>query len=91
METTPIRSFAVIAQKSNPALWKAAQDMEASFLSEMLKSAGFGKLPHGFGGGAGEEQFSSFLVDAQSKNLARNQGLGIAEIVFKSMLHGATE
>lgn len=91
METTPITSIVSTAQKRNPALWKAAQEMEASFLSEMLKSAGFGKVSSSFGGGAGEEQFASFLVDAQSRQLVRTQGFGIAEAVFESMLRGVVE
>ena len=35
------------------AIWKVAQDLEATFLAEMLKSAGFGAARESFGGGVG--------------------------------------
>jgi len=40
---------------------QVAKDLETAFLSEMLKSIGFGEIPESFGGGAGEDQFASFL------------------------------
>ena len=43
-------------------LMAVARELEASFLAEMLKSAGVGEARKAFGGGAGEDQFSSFLV-----------------------------
>ncbi|MFK7877853.1 MAG: rod-binding protein [Paracoccaceae bacterium] len=62
-----------------------AQKFEASFLSEMLKSAGFGSQKSSFGGGAGEDQFSSFLVQAQAEKMAQAGGVGIAEMVFEAL------
>jgi hypothetical protein len=44
------------------ALLEAAKKLEATFLAEMLKAAGFGKTRDSFGGGEGEDQFASFLV-----------------------------
>ncbi|UYV39649.1 hypothetical protein N4R57_00125 [Rhodobacteraceae bacterium D3-12] len=49
----------------------AAQNLEATFLSEMLKAAGFGKSRGAFGGGAGEDQFASFLRDAQAQEMVK--------------------
>jgi len=57
-------------------------------MSEMLKSAGFGEVSDSFGGGVGEEPFSSFLVDAQSEQIIRSHSLGIAEAVFRSLSEG---
>ena len=54
------------------------QQLESVFLSEMLKAGGVGKTPETFGGGSGEDQFSSFLRDAQSREMARAGGLGLA-------------
>lgn len=64
---------------------EAAVKLEASFLSEMLKAAGFGQPGGGFGGGVGEEQFVSFQRDAIALGMARAGGLGLAEMFFRSM------
>ncbi|MEJ6396347.1 rod-binding protein [Yoonia sp. 208BN28-4] len=66
-------------------LRQAAVQLEATFLSEMLKSAGFGESRGEFGGGAGEDHFSSFLRDAHAKELARTGGIGLAESLFEAM------
>jgi Rod binding domain-containing protein len=63
----------------------AAEKLEAAFLAEMLKSAGVGKTPTAFGGGAGEDQFASFLRQAQAEEMARAGGIGLAEALFQSL------
>ena len=63
----------------------AAIKLEATFLSEMLKSAGIGNSPKTFGGGAGEEHFSSFLRDAQASEMSKSGGIGLAEVLYRSM------
>jgi Rod binding domain-containing protein len=63
----------------------AAQEMEATFLAEMLKSAGVGKTPSEFGGGAGEDQFGSFLRLEQARAMARAGGIGLGEAIFNAM------
>lgn len=66
----------------------AAQRLEASFLKEMLSAAGLGRTPGlagGFGGGTGEDQFASFLLDAQAAEMARAGGIGLAESLFEAM------
>ena len=72
-------------QIRDPKLMKAAQELEASFLAEMLKSAGYGEARDAFGGGAGEEQFSSFLVDAQAKEMVKAGGIGLAEQLYHAL------
>lgn len=62
---------------------KAAKSLEASFLSEMLKSAGLGKMPSEMGGGAGEDHFGSFLRDEQAKILVENGGIGLTAKFIK--------
>lgn len=64
---------------------EAAESLEATFLSEMLKSAGFGASRTTFGGGIGEDQFSSFLRDAQAKSMVKAGGIGLAESLFEAM------
>lgn len=67
------------------ALKSAAAKLEASFLAEMLKSAGVGKPRESFGGGAGEEQFTSFLTQAQADEMVKAGGIGLAEALFESL------
>ena len=66
-------------------LWKAAQSLEASFLSEMLKAAGFGEARDSFGGGYGEEHFGSFMRDAQAKAMVEAGGIGLAQSIFDAL------
>jgi Rod binding domain-containing protein len=63
----------------------AAQKMEATFLAEMLKSAGVGTPRETFGGGAGEEHFASFLREAQAEEMVKAGGIGLAEALFEAM------
>ena len=65
----------------------AAKKLEAAFIAEMLKASGLGKAPEGFGGGAGEDQFASFLREAQAKEIVRAGGFGLAA-VFEAQLKG---
>ena len=67
------------------ALREAAEKLEAGFLAEMLKSAGLGKTSSHFGGGAGEDQFGSFLVEEQAMQMVRAGGIGLAESLFQSL------
>ena len=77
---------AVQRAHAQKALYDAAIELEATFLAEMLKSAGLGKVSETFGGGAGESQFGSFLVEAQAREMARSGGIGLAETLFTSLL-----
>ena len=63
----------------------AARELEANFLAEMLKSAGVGKTPEAFGGGAGEEQFASFLRLEQAREMVNAGGIGLAQSLFEAM------
>lgn len=64
----------------------AAMQLEASFLSEMLKATGFGKQTGEFSGGMGEEQFASFRRDAIARKMAEAGGIGLAEHFFRAMM-----
>ncbi len=65
------------------AVRKAAQDFEAAFLGEMLKTAGVNQMPSGFGGGAGEEAFASLLTDEYARRMSAAGGIGLAERVYQ--------
>jgi len=62
-----------------------AKELEAGFLAEMLKSAGLGKTSESFGGGAGEDQFSSFLVQEQARAMVDAGGIGLSEAFFNAL------
>ncbi len=66
-------------------LMAAAQALEAGFLSEMLKAVNLNTQPGAFGGGQGEEQFQSFLRDAQAKHMVEAGGIGLAQSLFEAM------
>lgn len=72
--------------KRNETLQALANKLEASFLAEMLKSAGVGKPREGFGGGAGEEQFSSFLVQEYAEATVAAGGIGLSETIYQSLV-----
>ena len=67
-------------------LMEKAKALEASFLSEMLSYAGMGASQGPFSGGAGEEQYASFLREAQAKAIVEHGGIGLAENLFKSLV-----
>lgn len=70
---------------SGRALRASAQNLEASFLAEMLKSAGFFKPIESMGGGEGEAQFTSFLADAQAKAMVARGGLGLTDSIEQAL------
>jgi flagellar protein FlgJ len=63
----------------------AAQDLEASFIAEMLRAAGAERTP-GLGEGDGESPFASFLLDIRAREIARAGGLGLSEVLFQSLV-----
>ena len=67
-------------------LTEVARQLEASFLAEMLKSAGVGEARQTFGGGAGEDHFSSFLVREYADATVQAGGLGLAESIYRSLV-----
>lgn len=73
------------ASDRDQKLMSAAKELEASFLAEMLKEAGLGKMPEAFDGGAGEEQFSSFLRQEQARGMVEAGGIGLAQTLFEAM------
>jgi len=83
----PPRPVALVPEyvHADEKLRAAAQKMEATFLAEMLKSAGVGAPREAFGGAEGEEHFSSFLRDAQAEEMVKAGGIGLAEALFEAM------
>ena len=77
------------AAQASDKLRAASIELEATFLAEMLKSAGLGQARQSFGGGAGEDQFSSFLIQQQAQQMARAGGIGLSEVLFNAMMEKA--
>lgn len=93
MEIIADRARNVGAPKVDREAWEAglmvqASALEASFLSEMLSHAGFDVAQKEFGGGIGEDQFSSFLRQEQATQMVKAGGIGLAEQLFKAMTRG---
>ncbi|MEF3048095.1 rod-binding protein [Pseudotabrizicola sp. L79] len=63
-----------------------AKELETAFLAEMLNHIGLETQPDSFAGGIGEEQFNSFLRQAQAAALTEKGGVGLAESIFRSLV-----
>lgn len=68
------------ARTRPPAEHNAGLAFEQMFLAEMLSHTGLGQTS-AFGGGIGEEQFRSFLVQEQARMLAESGGIGLAAVI----------
>ncbi|QFU10302.1 flagellar rod assembly protein/muramidase FlgJ [Rhodobacteraceae bacterium THAF1] len=72
-------------QPRQTAIRAAAENLEAAFLSEMMKSAGLGAMEGAFAGGAGEDQFASLMRQEQARMMVEGGGIGLAEHLVRSM------
>ncbi len=84
-EVAPVQAAQGPKPVVDAGLMQAAQKLEASFLSEMLKAAKFGEARDSFGGGIGEDQFASFLRDAHAEHMVEVGGIGLAESIYKAL------
>lgn len=90
MEPALIPSLPVSAERRQTLMAKA-EELEATFLAEMLAHTGLGEsglaeMEGGFGGGAGETQFASFLRQEQARLMVEGGGIGLAEMIFNTMV-----
>ena len=85
IQNAPVAAAPPATAERDAALRQAAVKLEARFLSEMLKSSGLDGSQTEFSGGIGEEQFRSFLRDAQADAMARTGGVGLAESLFQAL------
>jgi peptidoglycan hydrolase FlgJ len=86
MQTPPILGPTSTTAARETQLRAKANELEASFLAEMLSHAGFGAARDDFGGGVGEDQFASFLRAEQAKGMVAHGGIGLAEQFFQSLM-----
>ena len=72
-------------EPASARLVNVSKKLEASFLAEMYKAAGVGEARQSFGGGAGEDQFSSFLVQEYADATVAAGGIGLAESIYRAL------
>ena len=86
MDSPPLSAPPNPSLRRDTVLMRKAQELEATFLSEMLGHAGFDTGQEGtFAGGIGEEQFTSFLRAEQARLMVARGGIGLAETLFRAM------
>lgn len=73
------------ARGTDGNLRKVAEEFEAVFATEMLKHAGVGKPRESFGGGVGEEGFSTFLTQEYANVLVQRGGFGLADHIYSAL------
>ncbi len=77
----------VLTEKELEKFDRAAKDFEAMFVSEMMKPMFEGIKPDSrFGGGKGEEIFTSMMLQEYGKMMAETGQLGIAESVKSELI-----
>lgn len=78
-------SLSSVAAAGHPktSIKAAARQFEGAFLSHILAAAGAGQPTDAQGGGIGEAQFASFLLDAQAQRIADSGGVGLAEMIIR--------
>ncbi len=87
--STPTQSVGAApkADAPDPAMLKAAKDFESIFVRQMLKSvekttaAGMGTQAS-----AGQSTYGSMIVDTLSDSISKGGGLGLADVIAKSMM-----
>ena len=71
----PVQTAPAASDARGEQARQAAQRLEATFLSEMLKSAGFGTQTTTFSEGGEEDHFASFQRDAIAQHMVRAGGI----------------
>ncbi len=84
----PSASLGAVGQAATSDKIKTvAKQFEASFISAMLQPMFEGINTSGpFGGGEGEQAFRSFLIDAMSRSMVKNGGIGLSPSIEREML-----
>lgn len=74
-------------EAADPSLLKAAREFESIFVRQMLKSV---EKTTAAGCGAkaapGQSTYGSMIVDTLSDSIAKGGGLGLADVIAKSMI-----
>lgn len=81
-----INSASTVSPARATQLMKKAKELETNFLSEMLSYTGLDSQKGAFTGGIGEDQFSSFLREAQAKAMVEHGGIGLSQNIFNALV-----
>lgn len=66
---------------------RAADEFEAIFISQMLKSMSTGIKTDGpFGGGQSEDIYRELMNEELGKTISKNGGIGISDAIYREML-----
>lgn len=85
----PSRPTSTLSPDQVDKIGKAAQDFEAMAIGQLL-SPMFDTVDHSkamFGGGDGEEAWRPMWINALSKQMAANGGIGLARPIMQEMLN----
>lgn len=85
VSVAPSAAGPLLAPSRRDALMGKARELETAFLAEMLAHAGLGPVKGAFSGGVGEDQFASFLREAQARAIVENGGIGLAQRLYEAM------
>jgi len=81
----PVSAPPRVTTADDTTLRAAAQELEAAFLAEMLKPMGAAKTREAFGGGIGEEQFGTLLLQQEARVIVKDGGIGLAQSIFEAL------
>lgn len=74
-----ITDLAATAPTSATRSQEISDGLEKAFLREMMKYAGPKPMEGSFGGGTGEEQFSTLMTETYADALAKKLDLGLSK------------
>ncbi len=69
-----------------PDVMALAQDLEATFLAQMLAHAKLGDQSGDFGGGPGAAHMQSFLIEAHASQITQAGGIGLSEHIYHAIV-----
>ena len=76
-----------LTERLTERLAEETRYFEATFLSQMLQPMFAGLSTEApFGGGAGEQTWRSFMVDAMARRVASGGGIGLADHVQRELI-----
>lgn len=82
-----LQPIAAAPKPTDPRMRETAEAFEATFLAQMLKPMFEGLSTDGpFGGGEGEAQWRSFMIDAMAQQTVKAGGIGLADSVMAEMI-----
>lgn len=88
MDIAPIT---VTPPSRHDQLMAKAEELEATFLAEMLAHSGLGEMQGTFAGGEGEAQFASFLRQEQARLITESGGMGLAQLIFNALVEAGND